>query len=164
VSIDGLNNFLIKEIYSENDKAFRSVYSHGNTLLRVEVLSQSDEYSASQYITASISQIKGLFADSLAPYPGTISKTITCENKFQPTFYTFFTQEKLELTTFIAYLNSNLTYGTCTEDQAINKGVSAYFYCPKNKLSYRLELIAPVNEFELSANTFQKMIESIKCK
>lgn len=159
-----LNNYKIKDIFTENKSTFRSLYFRNNTLLRVETQSLPDEFSASQYISANISQVKGLFADSLAPYPGIISKTITCEEKYQPIFKTYTTPEKLEISYFSAYLNNNLTYGSCTEDQAINKGISAFFYCPKNKLAYHLELISPVKDFESSLTTFQSMIESIKCK
>ena len=127
-------------------------------------MTQPDQFTADQFITADISRLKGLFTDSLAPYPGIASNTITCGKEYQPTYNKFVTADKLEVSSFVAYLNSNLTYGSCTKEQVTYKGVAAYFYCPKNKLVYHLELISPIKDFESSPEVFQKMIESTKCK
>jgi len=164
MSVNNLNNFKMKTIYKESDDSFRALYTNGDKLLRVEVMSQMNQFTAGQYINADIAQIKGLFTDALAPYPGVASNTITCGIKYQPYFGQITTVNKLNVSYYIAYLNSNLTYGSCNDAQIIYKGISAYFYCPKNKQAFHLEIIAPRKEFESAPKDYLKRIESVKCK
>ena len=164
IKMSGLDKFRIKDIYQENNNNFRALYGYNDKILRVETTRQTSQFTADQYINAGIAQIKGLFTDALAPYPGVASNTITCEKKYQPVFNKIVTSDKLEISSFIAYLNRNLTYGSCTDNLATYRGISAYFYCPKNKLTYHLEIIAQRHEFESSEKDYQNMIKSIKCK
>ena len=164
INMNGLDKYELKEIYKEENDSFRALYKNEEKMLRVEKMSQPDQFNADQFITADISRLKGLFTDSLAPYPGIASNTISCGKDYQPTYNKFTTKNKLEVSSYTAYLNSNLTYGSCTKDQTTYKGVTAYFYCPSNKLVYHLELISPIKVFESSPEEFQKMIESVKCK
>ena len=164
ITMNGLNNYKIKDIYQENNNTFRALYTIKEKILRVEALSQINQFTADQYINANIAQIKGLFTDALAPYPGIASNTITCDTQYKPLFDRIMTANKLEVVYFVAYLNRNLIYGSCTENQIIYKGISAYFYCSKNKQVYHLEIIAPRKAFELSIKDYQNMIKSIKCK
>jgi hypothetical protein len=161
--MNGLNDFKLKDIYQENDKTFRALYTNKDKILRVEIISRTDQFTADQFISANIAQIKGLFTDALAPYPGVASNTITCNIKYQPYFNEIITANKLNISYYIAYLNSNLTYGSCNEAQIINKGISAYFYCSKNKQVYHIEIIAPRKAFESSLKDYQNMVDSIKC-
>ena len=163
LSIEGIENFKIKDVYQENNNMFRALYSNKNKILRVERVTQSDQFSANQYVNADVAQIKGLFTDALAPYPGIASNTISCSQEFQPYFDKVTTKNKLSITYFIAFLNSNLTYGSCNDSQAVNKGISAYFYCIKNKQAYHFEIISPRKEFETSKNEYMNLIQSIKC-
>lgn len=164
ITMKDITNFKIKDLYLENNKSFRAMYEYKNKIMRVERVSHESQYTSSQYINANIAQIKGLFTDSLAPYPGVASNTITCEKKYQPVFNKIVTSDKLEISSFIAYLNRNLTYGSCTDNLAIYRGISAYFYCPKNKQTYHLEIITQRHEFESSEKDYQNMIKSIKCR
>ena len=164
VTMNGLNDFKIKDIYQESNSTFRAFYANKEKMLRVETIFQLDRFTASQYINADISQIKGLYTDALAPYPGIASNRITCDIRYQPLFDKMLTADKLEISYFIGYLNNNLTYGSCTEAQVIYKGISAYFYCSKKKLVYHLEIIAPRKAFESSIKDYQNMIGSIKCR
>src|SRR3989338_6210727 len=155
MTMSGLNNFKIKDIYQNNNNTFRALYTNKDKILKVETISQINEFTADQYVNANIAQIKGLFTDALAPYPGIASNTITCDTRYQLFFDKIITTEKLEVSYFIGFLNSNLTYGSCTESQVIYKGISAYFYCSKNKQVYHLEVIAPRKEFETSTKDYQ---------
>lgn len=163
VSMDSLSNFIVKDIYQENNKAFRALYNDKDNILRVETITQQNQFVADQYINSDISQIKGLFTDALAPYPGIASNTITCGKEYQPSYSKIVTESKLTVTYFIAYLNNNLTYGSCNESQAVNKGISVYFYCLKDKRAYHFEMIAPRKVFESSINDYVNMVKSIKC-
>jgi len=161
--MNGLDNFKIKDVYQENNKAFRALYGDKDKILRVEAITQPNQFMADQYINADISQVKGLFTDALAPYPGIASNTITCGKEYQPLYFKTITENKLVVTYFIAYLNSNLTYGSCNESQAVNKGISIYFYCLKEKKAYHFEIIAPRKPFESAINSYINMARSIKC-
>jgi hypothetical protein len=161
--MNGLNNFKIKDIYKESNNTFRALYMSKDKILRIETISQLDQFTADQYINANLAQIKGLFTDALAPYPGVASNTITCDIKYQPYFNKIITVNRLGISYYIAYLNSNFTYGSCNEAQTIYKGISAYFYCSKNKQAYHIEMIAPRKAFESSSKDYLNMIGSIKC-
>ncbi|MCL4364071.1 hypothetical protein M1328_02420 [Patescibacteria group bacterium] len=158
-----LNTFKIKNIYQEDKNDFRALYSSKDDLLRVEVKSNIDQATADQYITANIAQIKGLFTDALAPYPGVVSDTVSCGQKYQPTFGQTTNKDGLEINYLIAYLNTNLTYGSCNDAQIVYKGFAAYFYCPKNKQAFHLELIVPRKTFESSPKTYEDLLKTIKC-
>lgn len=161
--MSSLADFKIKDIYQEDNNIFRGSYENGDKILKAETISNTDQFTANQYITANIAQTKGLFTDALAPYPGVASNTIVCEPEYKPIFDSLLTTDKLEVSYFIAYLNNNLTYGSCTKSQTIYKGISAYFYCQKNKQAYHIEIIAPKASFEESAGSYTKMVQSIKC-
>lgn len=163
ITMNNLNSFKIKDIYQESNNTFRAFYTNKDKILKVETISRMNQFTADQYINANIAQIKGLFTDALAPYPGVASNTITCDIKYQPSFDKIMTANKLEISYFFAYLNRNLTYGSCTETQTIYKGISAYFYCSKSKQVYHLEIIAPKKVYESSTKNYQNMIKSIKC-
>lgn len=163
ITMNGLDNFKKNDIYQENNNAFRALYKNKDEILRVESITQLDQFKANQYINADIAQIKGLFTDSLAPYPGVASNTVACGIKYKPLFNKIVTANKLEVSYFVGYLNRDLTYGSCTENQAVYKGISAYFYCSKNKQAYHLEIFAPKKSFELSIKDYLNTINSVKC-
>ena len=163
ITMSGLDNFRIKDIYQENNNAFRALYTDKDKILRVETIIQPNQFVADQYINSDIARVKGLFTDSLAPYPGIASNTITCDQKYHPIFNKVITADKLEIPYFVAYLNPNLTYGSCTENQTVYKGISTYFYCSKNKMTYHLEIFTAKNDFELAKNNYLNSIKSIKC-
>lgn len=164
MTMNNLNNFKIKDVYQEDGTTFRALYKDNITMLRTETISHLDVPNSTQYINAGIARMKGLFIDAPAPYPGVISDEITCDSKYKPSFNKLITKNNVEVHYFTGYLNRGLVFGSCTDDQAVNKGVLAFFYCPQNQQAFQLEIIAPVTRFDSSFSKYQEMLESIGCK
>ena len=164
VSIKNLNSFALKEIFEENKNSYRALYTKNKELLRVEMSSIMKDNDASQAINARIASVKGLFIDTAAPYPGVVSDTVTCDKKYKPVFEKIVTRGNIELSYFIGYVNNNLTFGSCSEDQTSLKGILTYFYCTKRHQMYQLELISQTKQFDQSLPFYKEMLQSIQCK
>lgn len=133
-----------------------------NDLLRVDITSSVAKEQANRLIQTRIAKMKALFENATSPYPGEISDEIVCDKRFKPTF----TSEGINgipVSYFTGYLNSRLTYGACTEDQAVNKGIMTLFYCPAQRKVYQLELISEKDRFIKNEADYLRIIRSIQC-
>lgn len=162
LDIMGFEKYQVKDIYTEDDDSYRAMYKNTDKIIRLEVQSNINEDDAQKYIDASVARMRGLFTEAASPYPGVISDEITCDKTYQPTFQEITNSAKVDVSYFTGYLNQNLVFGSCSESQAVYKGILSYFYCPRRKQAFQLELIAPVSAFNKSG--FKETIDSIRCK
>ena len=158
-----LDKFKVLEVYQNDSRIYRALLSEKKDLMRVEVKSKVEENEAEKYIEVEIARMKALFQNAASPYPGEISDEIECSEEFKPVLKTT-KQTNVKMSYFSGFLNSRLTFGTCTQDQAVYKGVLALFYCPKQKQVFQLEIITPKEEFSTSPQRHQELIESITCR
>lgn len=161
LSIDGFNKYQLNEVFQENDHAFRASYKNSDAIMKVETIYNLDKNDARQYIDAGVAKIEGVYTESLVPYPGVASQQTGCQTKFQPLLKKVTTNT--EISYFTGYLNSNLTFGTCIEEQITHKGILAFLYCPKSKQGYQIEIVATKDSFEKESESFIKTVESITC-
>lgn len=161
IQFAGKSEFSIKEIYEKNNNVFRAFYSDKKRNLRVEVVSDINSYNAAEYINSRIARMNALFGNAFVPYPGDISNEIVCPKEFRPEFYKI-NKEGLEIQYFIANLNQELIYGSCSADQIVYNGIEAFVYCPKNRQVFQLEILESKEKFKKSENL--RIIKSIICK
>ncbi|MDO8551805.1 MAG: hypothetical protein Q7S03_03965 [bacterium] len=155
-----MDSYKIKEVYEDSPQIYRALLSKGKNFLRVEVKSDISTQDANSYIRSEVTKMNGLFENALAPYPGQISDEIVCPGQFKPVYKS----EKinnLEVTSFTGFLNQRLTFGACTEDQAVYKGRINYFYCPAKEKIFALELITPNQD---KPDEFLQEINTVRCK
>lgn len=163
LSFTDSDKYKIKELYEENKYIFRALYKKGNILLRFEVRPNTSSSEAEQATQAQLSIIRGLFEDAAAPYPGEISKIITCSQKYKPE-YLVKQQNGIKISYFTGFVNERLVFGSCTDDQAVYHDTMAMFYCDTQKKLYQLEIIVPRKDYQAYSNKYQKILDSIACK
>jgi hypothetical protein len=156
-----LDKYRLQEVFQENNHAFRALYKDNDDVLKVEVIYNMPEKDSQQYVNAGVAKLQGVYTDALVPYPGVASQQTGCDTKYQPVLKKIKTNTKISY--FTGYLNDNLTFGTCIEDQITHKGILAFFYCPKSKQAYNLEIVASKAAFEKDPNKYKNMVESINC-
>lgn len=162
LKMKNLDKFKVQEVYQDNGRFYRALLSDKNDLIRVEVKSKVEEDEAEKNIEAEITRMKALFQNAASPYPGEVSDEIECSEEFKPVFKTM-KETNPKISYFSGFLNSRLTFGVCTQDQAVYKGILALFYCSKQKQVFQLEMIAPKEEFSASPEKYQEMVESAAC-
>lgn len=161
IRMAGLDKFSVKDVYQENGHAFRAQYGDGENIMKTEVVYNTTETDAEQYINSGIAKLQGVYTDALVPYPGVASQQTGCEKKYQPVLKKINTNTQISY--FTGFLNSNLTFGTCIESQISHKGMLILFYCPKSKQAYELQIIAKKDLFEKNSQKYRQMAESITC-
>ncbi|MBI3385617.1 hypothetical protein HY031_00875 [Candidatus Gottesmanbacteria bacterium] len=161
VRLNGIESFRLAELYTDTSSVYRALFSSKTTKLRIEAL-RVPAPQGERELGASIAQFAGLFEKAPAPYPGEISDRIVCDPAFVPTRYTASTNGG-RLTYFIGYLNSRMTFGSCTKDQASYRGIVAFTYCPISSILLRIDLIAPTEEFVAQKEAFTQQISSLTC-
>lgn len=162
LQMDRLASYKQKKIYEDTISTYRALYQRNGEILRVDVRSNIIESEAKTHIDGQLAQIKTQYADTRAPYPGEVTKTIVCEKYYQPSYR----QESvngLSMTIVESFLTDRLTYGACTDDQAVNRSILALLFCPSQKKLYQLEFIAPTNVFTQRQSNYETMLTTIQC-
>lgn len=162
ISFSGKQTYTQKDIYTDTSEAYRALYSSSTHTLRIEALKISADQS-DEALKAAVTRMKALFEKAPAPYPGEISDTIVCDPDYIPVFREATSSGGSLLSYFTGYLNERLTFGSCSENQAIHKGLLAYLYCPASTLLIKLELIQPTAEFNATLQATEKQLLSVTC-
>ncbi len=163
ISITGLDKYSLKEIYQKTNSVYRALYTNDKNMLRIEIRNGINQNEAQKSIDAQTARMEALFADATSPYPGDITNEISCGEKFKPKM-TIENINGIRITHFTGYLNNRLTFGACTEDQAVYKGIEALFYCNNQSKLYQMEIIAPTKMFSENENAYYNLLESIHCR
>lgn len=163
IYITGLNSFQLKDVYQDDKDIYRALYDKNSDLIRIEIRSIRTEDEANKSIEAQTARMIALFENAAAPYPGEISNEIVCDKKYKPVYATGIINGT-SITHFTGYLNARLTFGACTEDQAIYRGIDALFYCNNQQKLYQLEIISPTSLFTDNESKYIDMLKSIQCK
>jgi len=156
-----MDAYTMQDIYSDTPQIYRALFSNKQRLLRIEA-SHMPQNISTQQLNASIMKEKAMFEKAPAPYPGEISDAIVCDPSYIPT-YEEMHQGNSRIGLFIGYLNNRMTFGSCSQDQAVYKGALALMYCQKNNLLLRVELITSITNFTLHEKELIRQIKSLEC-
>lgn len=157
-----IDKFNLKDIYEDSKSVYRALFSHNQDYLRIEIRSDVKQETADRYINAQITRMKALFENTRSPYPGEISDTISCDEKFKPDIKSDLING-INVTHFSGFLNNRMTYGACTDDQAEYRGVFTLFYCQKQNKLYQLEIFSPKEFYEANQPKYNSILNSIRC-
>lgn len=155
------SGFLVKDIYSNTEQTYRALYTQADRFIRIEA-QRTTPGSAQEELDAAVTKVKAMYEKAPAPYPGEISDAIICDPRFIPT-YEEIKQNDRRTALFIGYLNNRMTFGSCSQDQAVYRGILALTYCPKRSLLIRLELIAPTADFDSNENALTGQMRTLSC-
>ena len=161
IHMNEMDAYTMQDIYSDTPQIYRALFSNKQRLLRIEA-SHMPQNISTQQLNASIMKEKAMFEKAPAPYPGEISDAIVCDPSYIPT-YEEMHQGNSRIGLFIGYLNNRMTFGSCSQDQAVYKGALALMYCQKNNLLLRVELITSITNFTLHEKELIRQIKSLEC-
>lgn len=161
IRMDTLSSFVKQDLYSDTENTYRALFTSGRRFLRIEAQKTAPLASDAE-LNAAITKVKAMYEKAPAPYPGEISDAIICDPSFIPT-YEEIKQDDTKTAIFVGYLNNRMTFGSCSQDQAVYRGILALTYCRKQSLLLRLELIAPTDTFRENENELMNQIRSLRC-
>jgi len=163
ISVTGQQTFSRKELYADTGETYRALYTTPDRTLRIEARKVSANLSEIER-KAAVTRIKAMFEKAPAPYPGELSDAIVCDPDYIPIYREATSSAGTRLSLFTGYLNNRLTFGSCSEDQAVNKGILAFMYCPASSLFIKLELIQPTSVFEAAPEEIEKQLFTVACE
>ena len=104
-------------------------------------------------------EIRSLFILKPTPYPGEITRKLSCDKKYYPKFSG---KNEKDFKSYIEmYSNSRGTIGGCVDKFATHVANVAFIYCSKYKEFFYIKLFTKKNSYTRS---YIKMIKSIRCK
>lgn len=162
IEIENKELFIMQQIYQDDKYTYKALMRKDNQILRIQVNHKLDANAAKQIINSNISSIKALYDNTFSPYPGVISKEITCTDEFKPDYS--LNDDITKLTKVDTYLNQNLTIGVCNQQQITYRTLIRYLYCPDQKQLYNLELIVPMASYSAKPEAYNQTADSIRCK
>ena len=113
----------------------------GDDRLRVRVFDDHDSSSAQALSSDMRAQLLNLFGDRQAPYPGQLSQTLTCPERFLPVELETSGDMLLQMQFFA---NERFGYGGCDESLLAYRSTMALFYFPGSGQFFQLEYFEPV--------------------
>lgn len=132
-------------------------------LLRTEIRPNSSLEETAKAIEFQIARTESVFEDAAAPYPGEISKVISCGAGYKPVRSMGGTSN-FPITYFKYFVNERLIPGSCTNEQIAYHDTLAMFFCKKQKKFYQIEFLVPTKEYEINQKEYQSVLNSITCK
>ncbi|MAE71442.1 MAG: hypothetical protein CME06_13365 [Gemmatimonadetes bacterium] len=107
--------------------------------LRIRVSEHLDRAEATELVQQSRAMIENLFMDRQAPYPGQLSHSLRCPDRFLPREIDSSDSALLMLRLFA---NDRLTFGGCSEDLLRYRATLAFFYDEPRKRLFRIDYFA----------------------
>ncbi len=161
IQMDDSSRFRNKDTYSDTQSTYRALFEHNGRFLRIDA-QRTAQNSAGQERDAAVTKIKAMFEKAPAPYPGEISDAIVCDPAFVPT-YEEIGPDKARISLFVGYLNNRMTFGSCSQSQAVYRGALALMHCAEQSLLLRVELIAKTDDFVIHEKELMNQIRSLRC-
>lgn len=158
-----LSAYQIDQTYENSQSAYRILFKgEQEDTIRI-VKKQVNKESQSSVISSEIQKINAYYENAISPYPGQISDEIECPKNFIPELKT----RKIggqETNYFEAYLTERLGIGACSNEQAKNKEIIAWYYCEDQENLYQIEIISEKERFNQNTKYFYSLLDSISCK
>jgi hypothetical protein len=162
ILLDGKAKFTLSEVYTDTPSTFRALFYDNERYLRIEAKEVAAEF-ARQELHAEVVKVKAMFEKAPAPYPGDVSDAIVCDPKFVPTYEEIPT-DGIPLSLFVGYLNDRMTFGSCSQDQTVYRGILILTYCPRESLLLRAELITTPTDFSSHEQELMDHMKALRCK
>lgn len=161
IRMEGISSFREKDTYSNTPKTYRALYTDNARFIRIEA-QRATITTAPQELDAAVTKVKTMYEKAPAPYPGEISDAIVCDPHFVPT-YEEINDGNRKTGVFVGYLNNRMTFGSCSQNQAVYRGILALTYCPIQSLLLRFELIAPTADFDAHEKELMHQVRTLTC-
>jgi len=150
ISLDVFEGYVIQKdiVRRGSENVFRSLEAHKHDrIIKLEIIENIDAVYAKKYADDKQLMVHSLYRRTPSAYPGMISKTIECPDRFKPAIVPIQIKGK-NVPVSILYSTPRLTYGVCVEDLIKYRGALVFFYSETQKTLYRIELFIPKSEFD----------------
>ncbi|KKR03068.1 MAG: hypothetical protein UT26_C0010G0011 [Microgenomates group bacterium GW2011_GWC1_39_12] len=134
-------------VYEHTKNTYRALYMSDFGFFRVEKQTGLSQMEADTLSKTTTMQLEGLFNVARSPYPGPLSDKITCDPLYQPNVSTYNTP-LTTMTIIKSYVNDQLQYGTCIENQIAYVAHIALIFCKNRSSWYKAELFIPKTKNE----------------
>jgi arylsulfatase A-like enzyme len=150
ISIEGVRDFSIKKNILRQGKTntFWTVIANKNErVVKIEVIKNIDNKSARNYIGERTDLIVSLYKRIPSPYPGAVSKTIECPDKYIPDVFPLEIEGE-NIPVYTLYSTPRFTYGACADELIKYRGFMTFVYNEKRAILYRIEIFIPKHAFD----------------
>ncbi len=120
-------------------KLLTALISSTEDRLRIRVSEGIDRAQALKLVRESRAMIDNLFADRQAPYPGQLSHTLRCPERFLPAEVV---AKGNALVMLRLFANGRLAFGGCSEDLLRYRATVAFFYDEPRERLFRVDYFA----------------------
>ena len=149
---DYLASFTLREKHDRrNTTTYRLI--DGDRVLKLSTIRNIEKEAAAILLDDGIMSLRALYADSLSPYPGDISRRIVHSQKFRPRFVQT-TQNGTRYAYFVLFANARFGYGTFADDRVKYKSLVGWFYCEQVERFYKVRLFVPKETGDQELETF----------
>ncbi len=134
VSFIKMNSFKIEQLINKklrnypvlNIKALNS-----RDIIKIKIIRRVNNADEAKILLDNLNySIKSVFRNREAPYPGALSKKLTCPSEFIPQFKTM-TNNTLDKQTYLLHANERFSFGSCNKEFIKHKVSIAILYCKK---------------------------------
>ena len=133
-----LSTSTLDRVRRDGDRLVSAQATIGADRVRVRVTEGVDAEAAAALVADEVLLVQRLFDDRQAPYPGQLSNTLQCDERFRPV------ERQVEgaLSTLTLYANDRLAYGGCSEDLLTYRASLAFFHAPETERLFKIEVFA----------------------
>lgn len=132
----------ITEVDLDGPRLRQVVADVGGDRLRVRVTGGLDPETAATRIDEHVAVVFNQFGDRQAPYPGQLSHTLQCPEKFQPVLLPSL---GAAVSAVGLYANDRLAYGGCSEDLLRYRATIGFFYEPTSEQMMQVEYFSALD-------------------
>jgi len=110
--------------------------------INMQTLTAEDEKAYKRYRDRSFFTINNFFINVPSPYAATISSSITCPDKFKPTYFDY--SSEIEIKDGVdLYAGKRGEFGICDETQVHSRTLLTFIHCKKLKTTYEIKISFP---------------------
>ena len=139
ISFVGRESYQLDEVFVNQDGSFLAEYKNENSTLRLEVVEQNNSES-NDLIKSRVARIQAQYEESISPYPGEISDSVTCPPELKPNFIVYEENDNL-ITAFMVKLNERMVTGQCDDMLTKYDSYNYYFHCRDQGKTFFVETI-----------------------
>ncbi len=150
ISIEGVRDFSIQKniLRQGRTNTFWTVIAKKNErIVKIEIIKNIDHKSARNYINERTDLTESLYKRIPSAYPGEISNTIECPDKYKPDVFPLEIEGK-KIPVHILNSTPRFTYGACADGLIKYRGFMTFVYNEKNAILYRIDIFIPKHEFD----------------
>lgn len=162
ITLPGFSGWKQDEVYEHTGKIWRGMLSSERRLMRLEVVFRVSPAEAAEFTNIRLMAIEGLYDTVQSPYPGAVSATIRCDERYKLHPTVIIAKDGMPVTYASGFLNARMQYGACVDNQLAYAGSIGFFYCAKRQFWVQMEVMTDMNHASTSDESLE-FFRSVSC-